>query len=40
MFDSDYNVVSAQGVYSDGYEAVSAVFDIESAVDMLILEEK
>lgn len=39
MFDDDYNVVSAEDVYSNGYEAVSAVIDLESAANMLILEE-
>jgi hypothetical protein len=39
MFDSDYNVVSAAGVYSTAEEAVEAVIDLDSVVDMLILAE-
>ena len=39
MFDSDYNVVSAEGTCSTPEEAVSAVIDLDSLVNMLILEE-
>lgn len=39
MFDKDYNVVSAEGTYSTPKEAVEAVIDLDSAADMLILEE-
>ena len=39
MFDSDYNVVSAEGTFSSPQEAVSAVIDLDSLVNMLILEE-
>lgn len=39
MFDKNYNVVPAKGVYSTPREAVEAVIDLDSAVNMLILEE-
>lgn len=39
MFDEDWKVVPADGVYSTPYEAVSTVIDTESLADMLILEE-
>ncbi|MGN1101774.1 MAG: CotH kinase family protein, partial [Huintestinicola sp.] len=39
MFDSEYNVVPADDTYSSAEEAVSAVIDLESLVNMLILEE-
>lgn len=39
MFDEDYNVVSAQGVYSTPKEAVDAVMDLQSVVDTMILQE-
>lgn len=39
MFDEDYNVVSAQGVYSTPKEAVDAVIDLQSVVDTMILQE-
>lgn len=39
MFDENYNVVPANGVYSTPREAVEAVIDLDSAVNMLILEE-
>lgn len=38
MFDANYNVVSAKGVYTPR-EAVEAVFDCESVANMLLLEE-
>lgn len=38
MFDADYNVVSAEGVYTP-QQAVEAVFDTDSVVNMLLLEE-
>ncbi len=39
MFDKDYNVVSAKGVYSTPKQACEAVIDLDAAVNMLILEE-
>ena len=39
MFDKDYNVVSADGVYSTPQEAIEAVVDTKSLANMLILEE-
>lgn len=39
MFDDKYNVIPADGTYSTPEEAVSAVMDLESLSDMLILEE-
>ncbi|MBR1764318.1 MAG: CotH kinase family protein [Ruminococcus sp.] len=38
MFDKNYNVVSAKGVYTPR-QAVEAVFDCESVANMLLLEE-
>ncbi|SDB20866.1 CotH protein [Ruminococcaceae bacterium FB2012] len=38
MFDDNYNVVSAEGVYTP-QQAVEAVFDTESVINMLLLEE-
>ena len=38
MFDAGYNVVSAAGVYTP-QQAVEAVFDTESVINMLLLEE-
>ena len=38
MFDADYNVVPAAGVYTPR-QAVEAVFDTDSVVNMLLLEE-
>lgn len=39
MFDENYNIVPANGVYSTPKESVEAVIDLDSAVNMLILEE-
>lgn len=39
MFDKDYNVVSAEGVYSTPKEAVEAVIDLDSVVNTMILQE-
>ncbi|MBR1392853.1 MAG: CotH kinase family protein [Ruminococcus sp.] len=39
MFDDSWNVVPADGVYADGYEAIEAVIDTKSLANMLILEE-
>ncbi|MBQ2823044.1 MAG: CotH kinase family protein [Oscillospiraceae bacterium] len=39
MFDENYDVVSAEGVYSTPKEAAEAVMDLDSVVNMLILEE-
>lgn len=39
MFDEDYNVVSAQGVYSNAKEAAEAVIDLRSLANVLILDE-
>lgn len=39
MFDEEYNVVSAEGVYETAEEAAEAVIDINSLVNMLILDE-
>lgn len=39
MMNDKYELVSAQGVYSTPQEAVSAVIDVESLANMLILEE-
>ncbi len=39
MFDKDYNVVSAEGVYSTPKEAVEAVIDLDSMVNTMILQE-
>ncbi len=39
MFDKNYNVVSAQGVYSTPQKAIEAVVDVNSVANMLILEE-
>ena len=38
MFDKNYNVVSAKGKYTP-QQAVEAVFDCESVINMLLLEE-
>ena len=37
-FDANYNVVSAKGVYTP-QQAVEAVFDVESVINMLFVEE-
>ncbi len=39
MFDENYNVVSAEGVYSTPKEAVEAVIDLNSMVNTMILQE-
>jgi len=39
MFDEDYNVVSAEGTYSDAKEAAEAVIDLESLANVLIVDE-
>lgn len=39
MFDKDYNVVSAEGVYPTAKEAVEAVIDLDSMVNTMILQE-
>ena len=39
MFDSDYNVVSAEGVYDTPKQAVEAVMDLDSVVNTMILQE-
>ncbi len=39
MFDDNYNVVSAEGVYSTPKEAVGAVIDLDSMVNTMILQE-
>ncbi len=39
MFDKDYNVVSAKGVYSTPESAVDAVIDLKSLANVLILDE-
>lgn len=39
MMNDDYELISAEGVYSTPQEAVSAVIDTESLANMLILEE-
>ncbi len=39
MFDDDYNVISADGVYSTPKEAVEAVIDLDSMVNTMILQE-
>lgn len=39
MFDSDYNVVSAEGVYATPKQAVEAVMDLDSVVNTMILQE-
>lgn len=39
MFDNDYNVVSGEGTYSTPKDAVSAVFDLDSVVNTMILQE-
>ena len=39
MFDSEYNTVSADGVYPSPQDAVEAVIDTDSLINMLILEE-
>ncbi len=39
MFDENYDVVSANGTYDSGKDAISAVFDIESVVDTYLIEE-
>ena len=39
MFDEDYNVVSAKGVYDTPKEAVEAVIDLESLAFLLIHDE-
>lgn len=39
MFDGNYNVVSAEGVYATPKEAVAAVLDLDSVVNTMILQE-
>ncbi len=39
MFDKDYNLVSAEGVYKTPKEAVEAVIDLDSMVNTMILQE-
>ncbi len=39
MFDKDYNVVSAEGVYETPKEAVETVIDLDSVVNTMILQE-
>lgn len=39
MFDEDYNVVSAEGVYESAKEAAEAVIDLESLAFLLIHDE-
>jgi len=39
MFDKDYNVLSAEGVYPTAKEAVEAVIDLDSMVNTMILQE-
>lgn len=39
MFDKNYDLVSAEGVYSTPKEAVAAVMDLDSVVNTMILQE-
>ena len=39
MLDDELQVVSAEGVYETGFDAVNAVMDLESLANMVILEE-